>query len=62
LILSAPGEDGGYWLAESWEQVNEFREREIRSRAMDLLETDTAMETAARELWGKTVQLKLLEA
>jgi DNA-binding transcriptional regulator PaaX len=63
LILSAPGEDGGYWLAENHEQVTEFRERELRSRAMDLLETDTEMEQAALlkfQAW-RPIQPKLLE-
>ena len=61
LICSAPGAEGGYWLATSREDVDECREREFRAKAFDLLETDAAMDKAARARWGDAVQISLFE-
>jgi hypothetical protein len=59
LICSAPGADGGYWLASDWQDVSEFFERELHPKAMDLLETESAMKEAARRKFGDAVQVSL---
>jgi len=60
LICSAPGEDGGYYLAASHEEFLEFCNRELHPKAMDLLETERAMKASARRVWGDAVQLSLM--
>ena len=62
LICSAPGEKGGYWMAEGWGDVANFCETELHSRAMDLLETEKALREAARQQFGEATQPALLEA
>ena len=52
-ICSTGGEDGGYWLAASWEELNEYLEREVHARAMDLLEQEKALRAAGERLWGE---------
>ncbi len=52
-ICITGGEDGGYWLAKDWEELNEFLEREFHSRAMDLLEQEGALKKRAEEVWGR---------
>lgn len=52
-ICSTGGEDGGYWLASDWAELMEYIEREIHSRAMDLLEQEGALKRMARETWGE---------
>lgn len=59
LICSAGGHDGGYWLAKDRQEVDAFLGAEIRSKAMDLLETANAMSEAARERWGEGVQASM---
>jgi hypothetical protein len=59
LICSMPGEDGGYYLAASLAEFREFCERELHPKAMDLLETETAMKAAARAQFGDAVQTGL---
>ena len=51
-ICSTGGEDGGYWLAAGWDELLEYLEREIHSRAMDLLEQEGALRRAAEMRWG----------
>ena len=51
-ICSTGGEEGGYWLAEGWDELLEYLEREIHSRAMDLLEQEGALRRAAEMRWG----------
>ena len=60
LICSAPGEDGGYYLAATREEFNEFCDRELHPKAMDMLETESAMKAAARRMWGDAVQMELI--
>lgn len=60
LICSAPGEDGGYYLAASLQEFDEFIQRELHPKAMDLLETERAMKASARRVWGDAVQLALI--
>jgi hypothetical protein len=52
-ICSAGGEDGGYWMAKDWQELNEYHERELHSRAMDLLEQEKAQKRTAEQLWGR---------
>lgn len=52
-ICSTGGEDGGYWLAANWEELIEYVEREIHSRAMDLLEQEKSLKQAAEQRWGR---------
>ena len=51
-ICSTGGEDGGYWLAAGWGELNEYLEREVRARAMDLLEQERALRQAGERQWG----------
>ena len=60
LICSAPGEDGGYYMAETLAEFREFCDRELHPKAMDLLETESAMKEAARQLFGDAVQEAML--
>jgi DNA-binding transcriptional regulator PaaX len=60
LICSAPGEDGGYYLAATREEFDEFCQRELHPKAMDMLETESAMKASARRMWGEAVQMELI--
>lgn len=51
-ICSTGGEDGGYWLSENWQELEEYLEREVHSRAMDLLEQEQALRATGEKLWG----------
>lgn len=59
LILSAISPPYGYFVAETAEEWREFRNSNLRPRALDILETDSAMAKAARRRFGPAVQLKL---
>jgi hypothetical protein len=52
-ICSAGGGDGGYWLAADWDELNEYIENELHSRAMDLLEQEKALKARAEQMWGR---------
>jgi hypothetical protein len=52
LICSKGGPNGGYWVAQDWDEVTEFCERELHSRAMDLLQTESALKSSAQKKWG----------
>ena len=56
LICSAPGEDGGYFMAATLEEFEEFCERELHPKAVDMLETESAMRAAARQQFGEATQ------
>jgi hypothetical protein len=60
LICSAPGEDGGYYLAASLAEFEEFCQRELHPKAIDMLETESAMKDAARAQFGDAVQPGLI--
>jgi hypothetical protein len=60
LICSMPGEDGGYYLAESLAEFEEFIDRELHPKAIDMLETEKAMKAAAHARFGEGVQLGLI--
>jgi hypothetical protein len=61
LICSAPGENGGYYMATSHREVNEFIQREIHPKAMDLLETEKKIREAAKRKFGEGYQESLFE-
>ena len=52
LICSTGGRGGGYWLADSLDDVLDFTNRELRSRALNLLVTARAMRREARRQFG----------
>jgi hypothetical protein len=52
-ICSAGGLKGGYWIAKDWTELDEFIDKELHSRAMDMLEQEKALRKAAEELWGR---------
>ncbi len=51
-ICSTGGESGGYWLAASQEELEEYIRREQESRLKDLAEQARAMRAAAERYWG----------
>jgi len=59
LILSSTGEPAGYFLAETEGEWVEFRDRNLRPRALDILQTARAMGDAAGIRWGEATQLEL---
>ncbi len=61
LICSTPGEAGGYYLPKTMDEFQEFIDREIHPKALDLLETEKVMKEAARQLFGNASQPALLE-
>lgn len=52
LICSTGGESGGYWQPASWDELLEYIEREVHSRAMDLLEQEQALKKEGERRWG----------
>jgi hypothetical protein len=52
-ICSAGGENGGYWLAADHEELEEYIQRELHPRAMDLLEQEKALKAEAEKRWGR---------
>lgn len=61
LICSAPGEAGGYYMAQSNKEVDEFIQRELHPKAMDLLETEKSIREAARQKFGEGYQESLFD-
>jgi len=60
LICSAPGEDGGYYMAETLAEFEEFASHEFLSKIGDMSETLAAMRAAAKETFGDALQLGLI--
>lgn len=56
MICSTGGEGGGYWLASSWEELEEYLSREVHPRAMDLLEQEAALRRSGELAWGPAGQ------
>lgn len=50
----------GYFFAETRQEYDEFRDKELTARLADLTETRTAMDAAARQRWGDAAQIGLL--
>jgi hypothetical protein len=59
IICSSGGEEGGYWVGSSWNEVEEYVERELNSRIVDLAETKAGILRGAQEQWGEGVQGRL---
>jgi ribosomal protein L31E len=59
LILSSVGRTPGYFIASSWEEWKDFRNKNLRPRAMDILETDRAMRAAAMVRFGRQCPLPI---
>jgi hypothetical protein len=60
LICSAPGSKGGYYMAATLKEFDEFDQTEIRARITDLSETGAAMRRSAAAQFGQGTQLGLL--
>jgi len=60
LICSAPGESGGYYLAASLAEFIEFCDQELHLKALDMLETESAMRAAARQQFGEASQPQMI--
>jgi hypothetical protein len=52
LICSTGGEEGGYWIPKDWNELEDYIERELHSRAMDLLEQEKALRKEGEKRWG----------
>ena len=52
-ICSTGGKGGGYWMAIDHKELEKFIQKEMDSRAMDLLEQARAMRAAAEKRWGR---------
>lgn len=59
LIVSSVGNTPGYYIAETEDEWLEFRDRNLRPRALDILETSRAMGQAAQQRWGPARQLSI---
>lgn len=58
LICSDSG-DGGYFVARTRDEYDEFVEREYKGKIQDMQETVDAMNAAARARWGEGLQMGL---
>ena len=61
LILSSISPPYGYFLAATETEWMEFRDRNLRPRAIDILETAQAMGKAAKRRYGDTAGIDLLQ-
>jgi hypothetical protein len=59
-VCSTGGVDGGYWIAASAVELDEFIKHELVSRISDLQEQCNALRKTQRQLWGEGVQRRLL--
>jgi hypothetical protein len=60
LICSMPGEDGGYYLAETLAEFQKFDQEEFGAKIADMNETRQALLKAARQQFGEAVQMELI--
>lgn len=61
LIGSASGENGGYYLIPTPEELQDFLRCEYQAKIIDMRQTVDAMTKAASQRWGPdTIQLKLI--
>jgi hypothetical protein len=58
-ICSTGGFGGGYYRAADQDELEEYLDREIHSRATDLLETEAILRKACEMTWGPK-QLELV--
>ena len=61
LICSMPGVDGGYYMAKSSAEYEEFRQVEFNAKITDMLETLRAMDAGARSQFGNGLQMGLFK-
>ena len=59
LICATAGTGGGYYLAHSYAEYADFRQRELAAKISDMAETMRAMDATARERFGDGVQIGL---
>ena len=59
LICSAPGREGGYYLATDANELEEFLHVEFEAKISDMAETARAMRKAADERFGQGIQGRL---
>jgi hypothetical protein len=59
LICSAAEEDGGYFMAATFAEFEEFDRLEFGAKIADMNETRNAMKRSAREVFGDAVQVSL---
>jgi hypothetical protein len=60
LICSAPGADGGYYIAENRQEYLDFKQAEFDAKITDMAETVRAMDAAASDQFGDAVQIRML--
>ena len=60
LICSAPGEDGGYYMASNQAEFDEFARSEFEAKITDMSETLGAMRKSARAQFGGSAQMQLI--
>jgi hypothetical protein len=60
LICSMPGVDGGYYLAQSMDEFEEFDRVELGAKIADMDQTRQAMRQAARRKFSLNYQMELL--
>ena len=59
LICHRKGKDGGYYLAQSKAEYEDFRVREYKSRIISLADTLREMDKSAEVQFGEAIQLDL---
>lgn len=60
LICAMPGKDGGYYLAVTLAEFQEFDRAEFGAKIADMNETRQALLQAARKQFGDVVQMELM--
>ena len=61
LIGSLSGENGGYYLITTPDDLQEFLKREYQAKISDMRQTVEAMTKAASQRWGaESIQLRML--
>lgn len=56
VICSLPGPAGGYYMARSREEYEEFKHVEFLAKIQDMSETLRAMDAGAKDMFGEGVQ------
>lgn len=59
LICHRKGRDGGYYLARTKAEYEDFRTREYKSRIVSLADTLREMDKSAEKQFGEAIQLDL---
>jgi hypothetical protein len=59
LIGSAAGDNGGYFLIASHQEFEDFASSTFRAQIVDMSETLKAMQSAAAQKWGTSLQQSL---